>query len=243
MKTVLITGGATGIGSATGRLFAEEGYQVAINYYQSQDAALALEQELTQAGYPVRAFQCDIREEAQVSAMFDRVCNMFSAPDVVVNNSGMAMQKMLCDTTASQWDAVFALNARGSFLVCREAVKRMVSRHMGSIVNISSMWGQVGASCEVAYSASKAAVIGLTKALAKEVGSAGIRVNCICPGMIDTAMNREISTKIKEEICLDTPLAQIGTPDQVARAIYFLASQNASFITGQVLGVNGGLVI
>lgn len=243
MKTVLVTGGATGIGCAACRLFAQQGYQVAINYYKSEAAAFLLEQELNNAGYPAKAFRCDITDEAQVQEMFSAIETKYGCLDVAVNNSGAAQQRLFTETTGTQWDDLFDVNVKGTFFVCREAVKQMLHAHNGAIINISSMWGQVGASCETVYSASKAAVIGLTKALAKEVGLSGIRVNCICPGMIDTAMNRHIPQEIKQEIREETPLNRLGTPEDVANAIFFLAEDTASFITGQVLGVNGGLVI
>lgn len=243
MKTALVTGGATGIGMAACRLLAREGYQVAVNYYKSAEAAKALEKELTGAGYAVKAFRCDITSEEQVAAMIGQVKRAFGGLDVLVNNSGVASQALFTDLTEAEWQAVFDVNVKGAFLVSREAVKLMLQAHKGSIINISSMWGQVGASCEVAYSASKAALIGLTKALAKEVGLSGIRVNCVCPGMISTAMNQAIAPEIQDEIREETPLNRLGTPEDVANAILFLAGENASFITGQVLGVNGGLVI
>lgn len=243
MKTVLVTGGATGIGRAVCRLFAESGYQVAINYYKSEADALSLERELTQAGYPAKSFPCDISDEAQVCAMIEGVVRTFRSLDAVVNNSGVACQTLFTETTGPQWDAVFQVNVKGTFLVSREAIKRMLCHQHGAIISIGSMWGQVGASCEVAYSASKAALIGFTKALAKEVGPSGIRVNCICPGMIDTPMNSRITREITDEIRQETPLGRIGTPEDIAQAALFLAEDRSSFITGQVLGVNGGFVI
>lgn len=243
MKTVLVTGGATGIGAAACRLFARRGYQVAINYFTSGTAAAALETELRNMGYAVKSFPCDITKEQQVIAMAHQVKDTFGSLDVVVNNSGTASQTLFTDTSEAQWQQIFDVNVKGAFLVSREAVKLMLKNHEGAIVNISSMWGQVGASCEVAYSASKAALIGMTKALAKEVGLSGIRVNCICPGMIDTAMNSAIPSEIQQEIREETPLNRLGTPDDIANAALFLAGKDASFITGQIIGVNGGFVI
>lgn len=243
MKTVFITGGATGIGRATAVAFAQAGWQVAFSYCKSGDDAAMLTGELAASGFPVSAFCCDVTDETQVMRTFEAILQQFGTVDAVVNNSGVALQTLFTDTTERQWDTLFNVNVKGAFLVSREAVRQMLQKHQGAIVNVSSMWGQTGASCEVAYSASKAALIGLTKALAKEVGLSGIRVNCICPGMIDTAMNRNVSEAGKRELQEETPLNRIGTPEEVANAILFLAGDASSFVTGQVLGVNGGLVI
>lgn len=243
MKTVLITGGATGIGRAACRLFAAQGYQVAIHFHTSRESAYALAQELNEAGFAAQCFQADLRQEAEVQGLFRSLEQAYFTLDAVINNAGASAQALFTDITRLQWDTLFAVNVTSAFLVSQEAVKRMLPRQNGAIVNISSMWGQVGASCEVAYSASKAALIGMTKALAKETGLSGIRVNCVCPGFIDTAMNAAIAPEIVKELQAETPLNRLGTPEDVAQAIYFLADSQASFITGQVLGVNGGLVI
>ncbi|MDC0700747.1 SDR family oxidoreductase, partial [Blautia wexlerae] len=166
-----------------------------------------------------------------------------SSVDVLVNNAGIAQQKLFTDLTDTDWDRIFAVDVKGVFLCCQAALPHMIHEKRGAIVNISSMWGQVGASCEVHYSAAKAAVIGLTKALAKELGPSQIRVNCIAPGVIATEMNDLLGAETLEALREETPLEAIGTAEQVADAVRFLASDQASFITGQVLGVNGGMVI
>ena len=162
---------------------------------------------------------------------------------MLVNNAGIAQQKLFTDLTLQDWERLFAVDVTGVFLCCRRALPGMIRRQQGVILNISSMWGQVGASCEVHYSAAKAAVIGLTKALAKEEGPSRIRVNCIAPGVIATEMNAHLTPEDMEDLREETPLLRIGTPADVARAAVFLASDQASFITGQVLGVNGGMVV
>lgn len=243
MKTVLITGAGTGIGKACANLFAVRGYNVAINYNKSEPAALALEKSLSGAGLPAKAFQCDITKKDEVVKMFDEINKRFGTVKVLINNSGIAEQKLFTDISEQDWDRMFDVNVKGTFLCSQMAIKQMLIKHAGSIVNISSMWGQIGASCEVHYSASKAAVIGLTKALAKEVGPSGIRVNCICPGVIETKMNSNLGQETMAELSEETPLGRLGDADDVAKAVLFLAEKDADFITGQILGVNGGFVI
>ena len=175
--------------------------------------------------------------------MFDAVRDQLSGVDILINNAAIARQSLFTDVSYNEWRNTFSVNVDGMFLCCREALPHMLRMHAGSIVNLSSMWGQVGASCEVLYSATKAAVIGLTKALAQEVGPSGIRVNCVAPGVIDTAMNSHLSGDDLKALAESTPLMRLGTPEEVAQAVYFLASDSASFITGQVLCPNGGFVM
>lgn len=238
MKTVLITGASRGIGAACARKFAAEGYRVAINYNHSKVEAEALAAEL--GGIAVQA---DVSNPDQVRKMVDTVLDKFCQLDILVCNAGVSHVGLLSDMTDEQWRGLFGVNIDGVFHCCREVIPHFVHRKQGRIVNISSMWGQVGASCEAAYSASKAAVIGLTRALAKELGPSAIAVNCVAPGVIDTDMNRNLS---EQDICAlaeETPLGGIGTAEQVADAVWFLSGGQSSFITGQVLAVNGGLVI
>ncbi|WP_195984180.1 3-oxoacyl-ACP reductase FabG [Clostridium sp. D33t1_170424_F3] len=240
MQTALITGGARGIGAACARGLAQDGFRVAVNYRSSRDKAEALCKELHHInGLEHLAVQADVADRTQVEAMFTRVGSV----DVLVNNAGIAQQKLFTDLTDTDWDRIFAVDVKGVFLCCQAALPHMIHEKRGAIVNISSMWGQVGASCEVHYSAAKAAVIGLTKALAKELGPSQIRVNCIAPGVIATEMNDLLGAETLEALREETPLEAIGTAEQVADAVRFLASDQASFITGQVLGVNGGMVI
>ena len=229
MKTVLITGGSRGIGAATARRFAAAGYRVAINYNRSEREALKLAEEL--GGTAVRA---DVGDPDQVQEMVDNVLDKFCQLDILVCNAGIAQQKLFGDLTNEDWKKIFTVNVEGVFYTIRAALPHMLHRKAGRIVTVSSMWGQVGGSCEVAYSASKAAVIGLTKALAKEIGPSGITVNCVAPGVIATEMNA-----LRNE----TPLESIGKPEDVAESIFFLASDAARFITGQTLAPNGGLII
>ena len=238
MKTVLITGASRGIGAACARKFAAEGCRVAINYSQSRQQAEALAEEL--GGIAVQA---DVADPVQVQKMVDTVLDKFCQLDILVCNAGVSHVGLLSDMTDAEWRRIFAVNVDGVFHCCRAVIPHFVHRKCGRIVTVSSMWGQVGASCEAAYSASKAAVIGLTRALAKELGPSGISANCVAPGVIDTDMNRALSAQDLEALKEETPLERIGTAAQVADAVWFFSGGQSDFITGQVLGVNGGLVI
>ncbi len=238
-KTVLITGASRGIGKACAVLFYERGYNVVANYLNSESEVMALAEEYD-AIYPVKA---DVSNEHQVAHMVELANRKFGDIDVLINNAGIAMQKLFTDTEKNEWDRLFNINVGGVFNCCREVAHSMIRNHRGKIINISSMWGITGASCEVAYSASKAAIIGLTKALAKELGPSGICVNCIAPGVIDTDMNRVIDAESMEELIEETPLMTIGKPQDIASMALHLASDEASFVTGQVIGVNGGFLI
>ena len=240
-KTVLITGGAKGIGASIVRMFAHEGYNAAINYNTSEGEANELLNELTGAGFGAELFKADLRSEAQISAMFTAVNERFGGVDVLVNNAGIAHTGLVQDMTAEQWDNIFAVNVRSMFLCTKYALTYMLMKKRGHIINISSIWGMCGASCEAAYSASKAAVIGYTKALAKELGSSGIRVNCVAPGVIDTDMNRYLSADSISAIKEETPLGVIGKCGDAAEAVLYLA--RSEFVTGQIISPNGGLVI
>lgn len=241
--TVLITGGAGGIGSALSKCYAKAGYSVAINYNKSEAKAQALVEEITAAGGKAKAYKADVSNSKEVGEMVVRIIEELGRVDILVNNAAVALQNLLTDVLDAEFDKVMDTNVKGVFNVTRAVLPGMVNRKAGSIINISSMWGQVGASCEVVYSASKAAVIGFTQALAKEVGPSGIRVNCISPGIIDTPMNSLHSEETMEELREETPLERIGSPEDVAKAALFLSSDDASFITGQVFGINGGFVI
>ena len=222
MKKVLITGGATGIGKATALLFKQKGYDVFITYNQSEPDFDG-----------IAKIKCNLENENEIIELFNQIGSI----DVLVNNAGISLTKQINDTTAEEYDKVMRINARSYFLCSREAVKLMLKSHSGAIVNVSSMWGQLGASCEIAYSMSKAAVIGLSRSLAQELAPSGITVNCVCPGIIDTRMNSMFE---KSELEEEVPIGRLGTAEEVADAIYFL-SQN-KYITSQILGVNGGIV-
>ena len=241
--TVLVTGASRGIGAAAARLFAQEGYHVAVNYCRSRERADALARDLQNSNFNAQAFQAEVSERAQVERMVEEAARAFGGIDVLVNNCGVARQKLFTDLTEEEWDRMFAVNMKSMFHCCQCVLPFMLRRRRGAIVNLSSIWGLAGASCEVHYSASKAAVIGFTKALAKEVGLNGITVNCVAPGVVDTEMNAALSKDDLEALKEETPLARIGTAEEIAQAILFLAGEKARFITGQVLSPNGGIVI
>ena len=243
MSTVLITGASRGIGAQCALTFAREGYDVALNYCRSEEKALALVRELEALGVRACAVQADVADSAQVKKMFDAVRAEWGTVDVLVNNAGVAHVGLLTDMTDDEWRRVIDTDLSGTFYCCREALPDMIRAHSGVIVNIASMWGEVGASCEAAYSAAKAGVIGLTKALAKEVGPSGVRVNAVSPGVVMTDMMAGFSDEDVAALKEETPLIQLGSPEDIADAVIFLASEKARFITGQVLSVNGGMVI
>ena len=243
MSTVLITGASRGIGAQCALTFAREGYDVALNYCRSEEKALALVRELEALGVRACAVQADVADSAQVKKMFDAVRAEWGTVDVLVNNAGVAHVGLLTDMTDDEWRRVIDTDLSGTFYCCRESLSDMIRAHSGVIVNIASMWGEVGASCEAAYSAAKAGVIGLTKALAKEVGPSGVRVNAVSPGVVMTDMMAGFSDEDVAALKEETPLIQLGMPEDIADAVIFLASEKARFITGQVLSVNGGMVI
>ena len=222
MKKVLITGGATGIGKSTAMLFAQKGYDVFVTYNQTKPDFDG-----------VTKIKCNLENEEDILNLFKTVGNI----DILVNNAGISLIKQINDTTAEEYDKIMSVNARSYFLCSREAIKLMLKNHEGAIVNVSSMWGQTGASCEISYSMSKAAVIGLTRSLAEELAPSGITVNCVCPGIIDTRMNNMFD---KNELEEEVPLGRLGTSEEVADAIFYL-TQN-KYITAQILGVNGGII-
>lgn len=243
MKYALVTGGSRGIGAAAVRLFAERGWGVAVGYRESGEAAEALARGLNSRGVPALAVRADVADQEQVGRMVDSVLEKFCQLDILVCAAGIAHTGLISQIDGEQWRRLFAVNVDGVHHCCRAVLPHMLARRSGSIVTLSSMWGQVGASCEAAYSATKGAVIAYTKALAKELGPSNIRVNCVAPGVIDTKMNAHLSPGELAALADETPLGRIGTAEEAAAAIAFLASDEASFLTGQVLAPNGGFVI
>ena len=242
-KTVLITGASGGIGTATACLFAEKGYNVVINYNNSERQARLLQKSLTEHGAKSICVGANVSYPSEVNSMIKQAEYAFGGIDVLVNNAGISQIKQIQDITDNDWHEMIATNLTGVFNCARAVVPNMIRNKSGAIINVSSMWGITGASMETHYSAAKAGVIGFTKALAKELGPSGIRVNCVAPGVIETNMNRNITLEAVEQLSDETPLGRLGSPIEVAEAIYFLASEQASFITGQIISPNGGLVI
>ena len=242
-KTVLITGSSKGIGAATAILFAQKGYNVVINFNDSYESANLLARSLTSNGYSVMTHKANVANRLEVDLMVKETLYKFGSLDILVNNAGVAYQGLITETDEIDFDRIIDIYLKGVFNCCKSVLPSMISRQSGKIINISSMWGQVGASCEVAYSASKAGVIGLTKALAKEVAPSGICVNCIAPGLIETGMNSHLTIEELSDFVSEIPLGRMGNADEIAHAVEFLASDKADYITGQVLGINGGYVI
>lgn len=243
MKYALIAGASGGIGAATARAFAQAGYGVAIHAHRNVDKLHALAQELSALSVPVLEVCADLSDPVQAKTMVDNVLEKFCQLDILICCSGLSHVGLVTDIDPQQWKTLFGVNVDGMHYCCQAVLPHMVHRKEGCILTISSMWGQVGASCEVAYSATKGAVIAYTKALAQEVGPSNIRVNCIAPGVIATEMNAHLSPEDLEALADETPLGRIGTPEECAACALFLASEGASFVTGQVLAPNGGLVI
>lgn len=241
--TAVVTGASRGIGRACAFKLGRAGMRVVVNYNLSKDKAERVCAEIKSAGGFAVPFKADVSDRKAVKEMFDFVSDSFGGADVLVNNAGIARQAMFSDVTEAEWDRFFNVNVKGVYNCTQEALPHMIHCKYGRIINMSSMWGISGASCEVPYSASKAAVIGMTRALAKELGPSGITVNAIAPGVIDTEMNGQLSAEDMDILKESTPLERIGSPEDVANAVEFLASERASFITGQVLSVDGGFIL
>jgi len=235
MLTALITGGSRGIGAATVRTFINAGYRVVFFYLRNESTAQALAAETGAI-----AIRCDVRDSVSVASAFAEAKRLLGHIDVLVNNAGIAQQKLFTDITDEDWRTMLDTNLSGAFYACRAVLPDMISRRYGRIINVGSIWGQVGASCEVHYSAAKAGLIGLTKGLAKEVGPSGVTVNCICPGVIETDMLSSFTKDDLAALADETPVGRLGTPEDIARSILWLADPKSDFITGQIIGVNGG---
>lgn len=238
MKNVLIIGGSRGIGAEAVRRFASRGDKVCFTYFKSEIPADELRQET--GATPIR---CDVKFSNSVHIAISKAVEVMGTIDVLICNAAISDINLFTEIGDDRWEEVVDTNLNGVYYCIKEVVPQMISRKTGSIITISSMWGQTGASCEVAYSAAKAGVIGMTKALAKELGPSNIRVNSIAPGMIDTEMNASVEPKVVAEITDETPLGRIGKPSDVVDAMEFLADDRSDFVTGQVIAVNGGLII
>lgn len=234
MKNVLITGGSRGIGEACVRVFSDNGWRVFFTYLYSDAQAQILAAETGAI-----AVKCDVSKADELGKIEKEINKFGGRFDAIVNNAGIAQQKLFTDITEEEWDRMFNINIKGMFLTTQKFIPKMISAHEGSIINISSVWGMGGGSCEVHYSASKAAVIGYTRSLASEMGPSGIRVNCIAPGVIDTKMNSHLSEQDIEVLKEETPLCRTGKPCEIAETVYFLAD-SGTFITGEVIKVSGG---
>lgn len=242
-KTVLITGASRGIGAQCAKTFAKDGFNVAINYFKSQPQAQKLKEEILLGGGVAEIFCADVSDGNAVESMVKDVLKVFGKIDVLICNAGIAHSGLIVDATVEDFDRIINVNFKGVFNATKSVLPFMLSSATGNIICISSVWGQTGGSCEVLYSASKSAVIGFSKALAKEVGLMGVRVNCVCPGVVDTDMLSNLTKEDKLQLAEQTPLNRLGTPQDIANAVLFLAKEQSSFITGQVLGVNGGFFI
>ena len=238
MKNILITGGSRGIGADMVRLFSEKGHSVAFTYKNSDEKALCLAEETKSL-----AIYADNASEAEVICAVEKANAFFGDVDVLINNAGVSSFSLFTDITSEAWKHIFDVNVNGTFYFTKAVLPKMIQKKQGRIINISSMWGISGSSCEVHYSATKAALIGMTKALAKEVGPSGITVNCIAPGVISTDMNSSLTEDDINALIDDTPLNRIGSPRDISNMAYFLSSEEAAFITGQVISVDGGFIL
>ena len=238
MKTVLITGGSRGIGRESVRTFSKNGYNIAFTYKSSREEAESLAKETG-----ALAIMADSSKETDVISAVNKTIEAYGRIDCLVNNAAISSFSLFTDITLEDWNNMLGVNLTGAFLYSKYVIPDMLKRKMGRIINISSMWGLVGSSCEVHYSTAKAGLIGMTKALAKELGPSGITVNAVAPGVINTDMNAALSEDDREALINDTPLMRIGEPSDIAEAILFLADDKASFITGEVINISGGYVI
>ena len=242
-KIALVTGSSRGIGRAIAAHLARDGWAVCINYIERRDCAEELAAQLTAEGCRVMVHQADVADKTAVDAMVRNIETTFGPVSLLVNNAGIAGQCLFQDVTPELWRRYFGVNVDGAYHTIHAVLPHMLHEHQGCIINISSIWGLRGASCEVAYAATKAAVVGLTRSLALELAPSGIRVNCVAPGCIETDMVRVLGEETKAMLVEETPIGRLGRPEDIAHAVSFLASEQASFITGQVLTADGGFIV
>lgn len=237
-KAIIVTGGSRGIGADIVKGLARDGYNVVLNYNKSEEQAKNIQQELSQNNINIDIFKADVTQREQVKSLIDFCIEKYGKIDVLINNAGISQIKMFTDLTEYDWDNMLQTNLKSCFYTTQEAVKNMISNKKGCIINISSIWGSIGASCEVHYSASKAGLEGMSRALAKELGPSNIRVNCIAPGIIDTQMNSELSEEERKNIIDEIPLGRIGYPQSITNCVKWLI--NDDYTTGQIISINGG---
>lgn len=242
-KTAIVTGGSRGIGRSISENLAREGYNVVINYRSSEQNAEELKERLLSEGFSVDIFRADVSVACEAESLIEFAKMRFGGLDVLVNNAGIAEIKLFTDITDEDWDKMIRTNLNSVFYCSKHALKYMLPQKSGKIINISSIWGLIGASCEVHYSVTKAGIIALTKSLAKELGPSNIHVNCVAPGVIDTDMNGGFSEEELRDITSEIPMMKMGLPQDIAEAVLFFASDKSNFITGQVLSPNGGSVV
>ena len=243
MKTILVTGSSKGIGREIVKYFSTYGYCVAINYNNSKNAADSLFNDIVSNGGTAMIIKCDVSNEKEAKAMVDEIIKEYGHIDVLINNAGISSKGLLIEEDNNTTKQLIETNLISAINMCKYVIPHMLDYGKGSIVNISSIWGNVGASLETTYSASKSGLIGLTKALAKEYGYNHINVNCVCPGVIDTEMNNNLSPKEKQDIISQIPAGRLGTADDVARLVHFLASDENDYINGQVITIDGGYTL
>lgn len=241
-KVALITGSSRGIGRAEAIRLARDGYAVCINYIERKDKAEELVQQLEAEGFEAMCCQADVADREAVKAMVEAVRNRFGNVTLLVNNAGIAKQCLFQDMTDEYWHRIFDVNLNGTFNTIQEVLPNMLHEHSGCIINTASIWGEHGASCEVAYSSTKHAIIGLTRSLAQELAPTNIRVNCVAPGVINTDMVQVLGEETLQMLAEDTPVGRLGRPEDIAAIVSFLASDEASFITGQVITSDGGFM-
>ena len=241
-KTAIVTGSSRGIGRAVAAALARAGYAVCINFIERQDKAEELAELLTAEGCRVMVCRADVADRAQVNAMVEQVREKFGPISVLVNNAGIAGQIQFQDVTDEQWERYFGVNLKGSFHTIQAVLPDMLHAKAGSIINISSIWGLRGASCEVTYSCTKSALIGLTRSLAMELAPSNIRVNCVCPGVINTDMLDALPREVLADLAEQTPMRRLGEPEDIVGAVMYFASDAASYVTGQVITADGGFI-